>query len=58
LIAEPWRVEVHSYADRPRKVLVWKRGHENQWYFQNSLIIDEDVDAEILKNEVISRLPR
>jgi len=50
-------VEVHSYADRPRKVMVWKRGHENQWYFQNSLTIDEDVDAEILKKEVISRLP-
>jgi hypothetical protein len=37
--------------------MVWKRGHGNQWYFQNSLTIDEDVDAEILKNEVISRLP-
>jgi hypothetical protein len=56
LRAGNWRVEVHSYADRPRKVLVWRRGHLG-WMFQQSMVIPEDVEAAVLEAEVISRLP-
>jgi hypothetical protein len=57
LRAGNWKVEVHSYTDRPRKVLVWRRGHLG-WMFQQGMVIPEDVDAAVLETEVISRLPQ
>lgn len=50
-----YKVEVQSYSDRARKVLVWRRGHLG-WMFQNSMVIGADVDAADLEREVISRL--
>jgi len=52
---ENYKVEVQSYEDRPRQVLVWKRGYLG-WMFQDSMVIGSDVDADALEREVISRL--
>lgn len=55
--SEFYRVEVCAYVGEPRRVVVWRRGPNGPWIIWGSLAIPEDVDADELVKEVMSRLP-
>lgn len=52
-----YRVEVHSYAEEPRRVVVWRRGPAGPWIIWGSLAVPDGIDAKALEAEVIKRLP-
>ena len=48
-------MEVQSYVDRPRTVVVWARG-EIGWLWQQSMLIPAGIDGDWLEADVLRRL--
>jgi hypothetical protein len=54
---EFYRVRVQSYAEGPRRVVVWRKVDCGPYVVWGSLAIPDDVDGGKLEAEVMSRLP-
>jgi hypothetical protein len=52
---ENYKVEVKSYADRARNVVLWKRGRDG-WIWQQSMPIPAGIDGDWLEADVLRRL--